>query len=249
MSQLVTSLEIEQYKIYKRNGYYLCMSDIESNNYQLFIGFANKDLNSLSKEEIIAEIRRISDLINMINKSGLFVLPIINPYELEQAAMENDDRLFYEIMSKKIQPITNDIYTLLRSENKKIDSVIRMIKQTDADRKLIDWMDMKLMESGVDYIEDIEYEKLKVQNKQEPNKVQQEVYTQNPQENNSYAIPPIDRSYEETMSQTKSNQLARRLVKPNEHRRPSGFSNFGFIMIVLSISILLGIGFGYLVIK
>lgn len=240
-------LTIEQYKIYKRDGYYLCISNLDCDNYQLFIGFTDKDFNSLTKEQIVSEIRKVSDLVKSINQSGIYVLPVISPSELEQAARENDDKLFYRIMSEKIQPITREIYEILNGQNKSIESMIRMIKQTDNDRKFIDWMDMKLMETGIDYVEDIEYLKLREMAQNKNIETSTDVY--GGARNNSSGIPPIDRSYENTQVQTNSNQLVRKLVKPTNQHISSGFSNIGFIVIVLTMALIVGIWISYLFIK
>ncbi|MBQ2873476.1 MAG: hypothetical protein IJE89_05705 [Bacilli bacterium] len=242
MGEEYIKLSTEQYTIYKNNGYYLCISDLQQDSYDLIIGFSDKDISTLSKEEIINEIRKIGDLINSLNQKGIYVLPIISPYELEQAALENDDRLFNQIMVTKIKPITRDIYERLSRQNKNLEAVIKMIKQTDADRKFIDWLDMKLMTTSFDYIDDIEYKKLKEALKE---KEVNETYIQTASQYSFQGIPPIDRTYE---NQTKNNRLVKRLVKPNTPTSP-GFSNISFITITLTIALILGIGISYLIIK
>lgn len=244
MGEELTALIDKQYKIFRNNGYFLCISDLEQNDYELIIGFPEKDLNNLSKEEIINEIRKISDLVNSINQNGIYVLPIMSPDELEHAALENDDRIFNQIMITKIQPITRDVYERLTRHNKNLNPVIKMIKQKDADRKFIDWLDMKLMTTSFDYIDDIEYEKLKEQSKE---KEANESYVKTMTQHNTQGIVPIDRTYENTPEQTKNNQLVKRLVKPNQ--QSPGFSTIGFVAIILAVALVLGIGISYLIIK
>lgn len=250
MGEEFIKFSLDSYTVYANNGYYMCISDLDNDNYQLFIGFTEKDLNSLPKEEIIMEIRKISQLINSVNSSGIYVLPVISPLELEQAASENDDKKFNDLMTQKIQPITNEIYTRLKSKNKNLHYVINMVKQNDTDRKFIDWLDMKLMRDGIDYIQDIEYEKLKENYQRNQKVVSLDREVALAQDNvHTSGIKPIDRTYENIEAPSKSNQLVRRLVKPNQQVNSSGFSNIGFIVIVLTIALVLGIAISYLIIK
>ena len=62
-------------------------------------------------------------------------------------------------------------------------------------------------------------------------------------------ITPINREYEnvDSIDKTKSNQLVRKLTKPNN--TSTGFSNVKFIVLVLLLSLVVGISIGYLIMK
>ena len=137
MKEMNIILSLENYTIYNNNTYYLCIPKENSNFYHVFMGFSNKDLTNLSKEDLITEIRKISDSINAAYKNGIYVLPIISPTKLKEATTENDDREYNKILNNIIQPITYEVYSFLSSQKFRVSQTIKMIKQNDIDKKLI----------------------------------------------------------------------------------------------------------------
>lgn len=239
--------------------YCLCMPNEQVDTYQIFLGFSNKDLSILPKEQIINEVKKISELVNSLNKSGICVLPIISPVELEEAALENDDRKFNEIMVQKIQPITAEIYQILSSQNKKVNQTINMIKQTESDRKFIGWMSMRL---GNNYIREVDFNQLKEEQMRldsQPSQADIDDSRSNQgkepslrsEDNRPFTsgIAPIDRSYENVPTMERKNKLVRvRKMEPPKNVSP-GFSSMKFIIITLLASLVIGIGVGWFLIK
>lgn len=257
---------LKGYSIYKcrhdsAGDYYLCIPNGQIERFQLFIGFADMDLSGLPKEAVIAEVRKISDLIHTVNSNGILMLPDLPVSELEQAARENDDRKYNDILNNRIQPITAEIFKMI-VQNKGLENglsqTINMVKNNDRDKKLAGWMAMKL---GSSFINEVDMEKLREEavemengrKSEQDNKPKNMLEPQNDNtmsQNFSSGIAPIDRSYEQeapVQTQQRQNRLVRKRVKENE--MSPGFGNIKFIIAVLLSSLVVGISVGYLLIK
>ena len=119
------------------------------------MGFATKELQTLNEEELIQEIRRISDSVHIAYPNGIYVLPIINYAFYEEAAKENDNRLYNQLLNKVIQPVTYSVYSLLNNQDMRVSQTIKMIKQNDNDNKFVSWLFLKL---GSTFIKEITFD-------------------------------------------------------------------------------------------
>lgn len=228
MDNMKIILALDNYSIYAYDNYYLCIPNNNSSFYHLFFGFTLLKLDSLTEEELHNEIRKISDSLNYSYNNAIYVLPIINPDILKDASLENDDRLYNKLLKKYIQPITSDIYNMFLSEKKHISQVIKFIKQNDIDSKIIGWISIKL---GSDFIKEITCEDKPV--------------------NENEVIEPIDnnitidykddeiwlKKQEDTISDT---------LKPAVS---FGFSSLGFMIMMISIFIIMGVILVYMIVK
>ena len=259
MGELIANLE--NYSIYKAyndkaGDYYLCVPNNNIVGCQIFLGFNDKELDTLSNDDIISMINDINNMILNINNNSIYVIPNIPLSILKQATLENDDRMYLDILNNKIQPITQDVYNMLIKNginSKKINQVIQIIEKSDYDKKLGGWLSMKL---GDNYIDELDYQKLKElsMNKDNQNTSFSIPITDEPIDsidnnivNIDNDITPINRDYENTNSINKSNQLVRKLTKPNDSS--NGFSNIKFIIATLIFSLVVGISIGYLIMK
>ena len=272
MNEMMASFD--DYSIYKvknksNDVYYLCVPKQDVNSYQLFLGFADKDLSSMQKESVIAEIKSVNDAIQSLNSNAIFALPEIPVAELEQAALENDDRKYNEILVGKIQPITADIYRMLIEANrgtKQMNQTINVVKRNDTDKKFAGWLSMKM---GDRYINEIDYDKMKEEYIQKDSENKTETFekedtamessfeeqsqkdmldqTQEHSLNFSSGIAPINREYDNVPTHDRQNRLVRKLSKPT-HTSP-GFGNIKFIIITLVASLSLGIIIANLLMK
>ena len=129
---------IDNYSIYQNKGYYLCISNFEIDKYQMFIGFSDKDLGLNSNQTIVDEIRKVSDLLFSRSKDGIYVVPVINPSELERVSSINENKVYDEFLNRYILPVTNDVNRNFSANNKHLNDVIGFIKQNDIDKKIID---------------------------------------------------------------------------------------------------------------
>ena len=68
------------------------------------------------KDEVIEEIKGINDMVYSLNNNAIYALPSIDVTELEEAALENDNKRSYNQLFRKVQSMTVDI-------NKKIISI------------------------------------------------------------------------------------------------------------------------------
>ena len=259
MGELIANLE--SYSIYKAyndkaGDYYLCVPNNNIVSCQIFLGFNDMELDSLSNEQIISMINDINSMIMNINNNSMYVIPNISLSILKQATLENDDRMYLDILNNKIQPITSDVYNMLIKNGintKKINQVIQIVEKSDADKKLGGWLSMKL---GDNYINELNYQKLRELSMNKGNTSYSVPITEGPINeidntilNNDTGIAPINREYDnvDSIDKTKSNQLVRKLTKPNNISQ--GFSNVKFIVLVLLLSLVVGVSIGYMIMK
>lgn len=232
MEDMDIILSLEEYSIYKNNYYYLCVPNNEHKFYHVFLGFSLRNLEELSYEKIIIEIRKISDSVYASYKNSIYVLPIINPALLEEVALENDDRGYNKILKKYIQPITFSVYNKLLQKNYRVSQIIKLIKQNDVDKKIVGWLSMKL---GDNFVKEILFE-------------DNDVFTTIPIEVvNSSTIEDISVDYHNDDIWIKNEEK-----KISNSLKPAfspGFSNLSFIILVLTISVGFGIILGYLILK
>lgn len=237
-------LTLDNYSIYKNNGYYLCVSSKPVNNYQMFMGFSFKDLDKMSLDEVISEIKNVSESLFSRSSDVIYVLPIIDPLILERAANINDDKEYNRILNSFILPVTSDVYKKFTNNNKRINDVITMVKQNEFDQKIIHWIDMKLMQGGIDYIQEVDIKFLK--NSRNLNEVAINPIFENPHNIFDFGIAPINREYEQ-FNQNKENKLVKKLVKTDDH--PAGFSSMGFIIMVLGVLLVFSVIIVTLILK
>lgn len=236
MEDMNVILSLNEYSIYKNDNYFLCVPNDEHQFYHVFMGFSLKELNSLSSEELFMEIRKISDSIYAVYKNSVYVLPIIDTTILEEVASENDDRGYNRILKNIIQPITLSVYSKLMMRNVRVSQIIKMIKQNDADKKIVGWMSLKL---GDNFIKEITFEDDAV-NTTTPLEVTSDV-------NYSTSSKVISIDYQENDIWIKKEE-----EKISESLKPAfspGFSSLKFMILVLTVSLVLGVILGYLILK
>ena len=271
MGELIASLEnYSIYKSYVNNdvSYYLCVPNGSMSKCQIVLGFANENLDSLSQDELISKISEVNNMVFNLNNESIYAIPNIDEIEFKNAVLENDNRLYENILNNKIHPITQDIYNMLIKngiKKNKISQIISVIKRTDDDKKFTFWLSMKL---GDNYINEIDYKELLDRYNLKEKNTSIEIDTVNyytlsatPIENidistienntneivNESGIAPVNRDYENTQVIEKENRLVKRLTKPVD--KSPGFSSFKFIIIFMLITIIFGISIGYLLVK
>ena len=236
MDNMDVILSLNEYSIYRNDNYYLCVPNIEQRFYHVFIGFSLKDLNNLSHEKRIIEIRKISDSIFAAYKNCVYILPIIEPAFLEEITSENDDRGYNKFLKNNIQPITLSVYTILMKKNARVSQIIKMIKQNDIDTKLVNWLSLKL---GDTFIKEITFE---------GNEVFTTIPTEVIKDINSNVISEdisIDYQVDNIWNKNEEEKISNSL-KP---AFSPGFSNMKFIILVLSVASIFGGIITYLILK
>lgn len=230
MDNMKIVLALENYSIYFFDTYYLCVPNNNSNFYHLFISFTSLDLKSLDEETVYKEIRKIGDSLSAVYSNFIYVLPVIKPEFLKEASLENDDKLYNKLLKKYIQPITSQVYNNFKLKKKYISPIIKFIKQNDVDKKIIDWISLKL---GYDYVREIVFE----ENVSEQPK---EEYINSPKE-----IITTDHKIDDIWIKKQENTISDTL-KP---AYSFGFSSLGFMLMILGIFLVLGTVIGYMIIK
>ena len=236
MEDMNIVLSLNEYSVYKNNKYFICVPNVEHRFYHVFLGFSLKDLENLSHEKLVIEIRKISDSIFSVYKNSVYVLPIIEPTLLKEIASENDDFGYNKILKNIIQPITLSVYSMLMKKNARVSQIIKMIKQNDIDKKIVDWMSLKL---GDNFIKEISYE-------------ESEMFSTIPVEIYDNSNSTIDTKDVSIDYQEDSIWIKKEEDKISDSLKPvfsPGFSNLSFMIMILVISSVFGIILGYLILK
>jgi len=165
---------------------------------------------------------------DIIFPNGILVLPCIKDTVIEEAAYENDRRLYTKLFNK-IHAITNDVYNKFTENNIKLKEKIFFIKQNDNDSKFIDWLEINM--NG--FIESIDCKKKQIYFVNDTNQDDDSSITNNNNNTNSNG-----NDYNNV-----------KIKKLTSKKKNSGFSTFSFIIFVLITSIFLGINIASLFIK
>lgn len=242
----------DNYSIYQNNGYYMCISNKDIIDYQMFIGFSSQELGLVSNNSIVDEIRKISDLLFLRTNDAIYIVPVINPNELERVASVNEDKEYERFLNKYILPITSDIKRKMAANNKNLNDLIGIIKQNDIDKKIIAGIDIYVtMEAlknnisldSVDFIKEVDVDVLRKMN----GIVDVEFVETNDnifQEETS-SVSLVEQ--QDLPVQKKENVNVKKLVRPSNGL--PGFSNMNFIIMVIGISTLLFGGIIYLLFR
>lgn len=243
---------IYQFQNKNAYNYFLAIPDNYVRNYQMFIGFPKKELKDLPKKDIISEIDEIKKMITYLNQDGIYLLPDIPLNELEEAAKENDGKKYNKILYEKINPMIQEAYQTLSSyktAEKTINQVIVFVKQTESDRKFVDWFEMNMP----NFIHGITYEEIKKYYYQQ---LSQQIGAQEIEKERIFEDPTKEtdkqinqrRHDEHELTHSKSNVKVRKLVRktgPNNY----GFGNIFKMLILLSVIIGLSIFIGNFILK
>ena len=207
------------YELYSPKGikYYLCMSNNDVNDYTFYVGFPTKDVNYQAAYEIKNEITMIFDMLYQLNPGSVYLFCEIDYQRLEEAANDNDN-LLYNLLLNDVHDITKDAYALFNEVN--VEQTLYFIKQSNADTKFINWIDLKL-DGFIDIIK-INDIKRKINKLKDDNTV--EITFSNNQQ-----ITNLDNN----------------IVKAPSY----GFMNITFIGSILLLSIVLGIYIAIILIK
>lgn len=243
----------DNYSIYQNKGYYMCLSNQDVSDYQMFISFSGKDLGLASNQTIVDEIKKISELLFLRTNDAIYVVPVINPNELERVASINEDKEYDKFLRKYILPITIDIKEKITANDKHINDLIGIIKQRDIDKKIIAGIDMVIAKEivrntgsleNVNYIREVDVDVLKKMNG--INDVEFVETNDNIFHEQPTSIAPVIQQ-QDLPTQSKEMVKVRKLVKPNNGL--PGFSNMNFIIMIIGISTLLFGGIIYLLLR
>ena len=228
----------KNYSIYQidNNGlsYFLSIPNSDHDSYELFLGFPKDDIDTLSDGEITSDIKEVSDLINTFDNEGIYLFCPLPFNDMLEAAHDNDN-LLYERLLSRLHMITRDCYNVINENNNvTINKNITIVKRSEFDKKFTNWLEIRL--NG--YINGINYSSL-LKNYENSlfNNTNGAIFSDN-DGNSSFGSRTNG-----TDSKVSSNVKTKKLIKPGKH----GYTSF--TLIILLMSIFMGIGIGYLLIK
>lgn len=234
------------------NLYHLYLKDLtefiistpnnDFNKYKLLIYFDNlnfKNENIDTDELITGRLVKKMDIIYSQSPNSICVIPTISKKEFNDINQENDDRPYNKLL-KDLDKIVNYAYwsiknNLIFEDTMHIDPQIGIIKQTEGDIKFIWWLELR------------------------GNKKYKQVVIESPKQKEITEKPSLENLQKITITPVTQNVLVKsppRRQTMKRTRKPkgdgihsTGYSNMAFIIMVLTISLLMGIGLAVLILK
>ena len=234
----INGYSIYQFGNVNAYNYYLAIPNEYNSTYQLFIGFPQKEFKYTKKEDIIKEIDDIKKMVSAMNKDGIYVLPDIPLEKLKDAAKENDNKKFSQLLNNTIQPIISDIYLRIKSydnASRTVDQLIYFVKQSESDTKFVQWLEINLPNfvKGISYNEIKKYYYANLNDDKEKN-----------MDLDKTMVISREQLFENTVKadeqqQSLNKSKKRVLVRPDTNRY--GFGNIPLLIIILTTVSILGI--------
>ena len=209
----------------KVNTCYICFPANYHEKYQLVIDFPEEYYKSLRDEEMIHEIKNICDKIYSNNNNYVYILTNVTTYDLAEAENDNDSPLYNHIFKKIgicISMMLKQYHSIL------VDETIYVNVQTNDDEKLIQWLEIHAPM----------YQRLNIDSS-----LNKEINNDDTGWTTMGGIVNGGVSIEASNSVNKPK--AKKLALPNKH----GFLNITFIITIILISIVIGVGLAYIIMK
>lgn len=224
----------DNYKVYqcsneKMGFYYLCVPNQIVEIYQLYVGFPKSNLMNCSKDEVINEIKNVYDHIYKKYNASLYALPNIDSREINEAASENDHKLYANLFDK-IQSMTADINNIMNKNKNKLNQVISFVKENESETKFVDWLEIKLPK----FIQGVNISRKKKVNNTSTDTL------------DSVSVNSSKSVVMDTPVITNNNVKTKKLTPKG---KTTGFSSLSILTLILSISLVVGIAISYLMIK
>ena len=222
----LTNSKYTIYEFQDDTKYYLSIPKEKQEDYQIFVSFPNKDIDSLKPEDKEQEIRSINDMLIKTEPNAIYLLCCLSKNEIEEFASYNDSSSsFYKRLQHKVLKTLSKTFDNLK--NITYIFPVCLIKQNEFDSKLIDLLEI----NAGSYLKSIKLTDIK----------------QNYYDlifNETMAFQPIDpTSGGPTIS--KDNVKVKKLIPPSK----KGFTTIYNISLTILLSLIIGIGIAYLLIK
>lgn len=224
---------------YGINEYYLYIPNTNDNRCSLYINFANeKDSNY--KNNIAQEINEIINRLN--NKSIVYAIPILPDHLSIDENNINDDKLYTEIANSLIS-ISSDVFNhMIVNEHKEMEQCVHLVTKTISDKNFVYWLNSSHIVKNPQFAKlfktfNLQKEISITNNDELPKLYEDSEFTGN--SGNSLSGGSSSNSYEVGKPKVKV------LISPSKH----GFSSITFLSLIISLSLVLGIGIAYILIK
>ena len=215
--------------------------NIDFKKYKMLIFFDNlnfKTQNIDTDEAITGKIAEKIDKIYEQIPNAICIIPAISKKDFDEANEINDDKP-YTKLRKSLDEFVNYAYwsvkkNLIFEDTMNVDSQIGIIKQTEEDIKFIWWLEL----AGNKKYKQVIIEKPK---KKEVKPIQE----------NEASIKPIAPVPTPPPNSSPSRRKTiRRTGRPKgDGVHSTGYSNMAFVIMVLTISLLMGMGLALLILK
>ena len=212
------------------------------NQYKLLLHFSDKKYKSENIDTDELAVQDLSDKMDKVyteTSNAICIIPTILKKEFDEVIAENDDRLYKKLI-QKLDKIVNYAYWSIRNglifeDTMKVDDHVYIVKQSDEDIKLFWWLELH----GNNKYKQITIGKPKVPNRKD-----------NSQEELFKVVPdPITPTVTTGPPPRRHNMRRTRSKPKGDGVHSTGYSNMAFIILVLLISTMMGLGLAVLILK
>ena len=138
------------YEMYTEDAktYYMCIANYETNKFETVLDFPEEYFMTLRNEEKIEEIKKTCDSLYDGTIPYLYILPNVTTYDISEAEEINDNHA-YQVLLRRLQKYTYNIYKNITNNNSniEIDQTIKLIIDTETDKKFLDFLDINGLNS------------------------------------------------------------------------------------------------------
>lgn len=222
------------------SGYFICLPKEEYDNYSLCIGFPSTELDYSSKDSIINEIDKKIARLNTGNI--IYVLPVIDKNLLLDENSINDDKLYKELIKALISLAGEVFEEMINHYHKMMEQGMYLVIDTEFEDKFFDWLSFNFM------INNSKYKDMFWKATIKSNKIIENPLGMGLDDNNSDGSGNMlsggnqDLGYDKSMPKVK---VKKNPILSTKH----GFSNIWILGLIIIFSLVIGIGFSYLVLN
>ena len=204
------------------NNYYICIPNNDKEGYSLYIEFPNKSINYEDKTSILEMMNNEREKIN--DDKAIYVLPVIPEELIIKEDNVNDDKVYLELVNT-IEEICDDVFGNMIQENTPMDQSVHLITDSRYEEDFVDWI-------NIIYVE---------------NKPQMKGIFQKERKN-------IDKNYDATTTNDEENHIEQEISKPKvrvleKPKNNNGFSRIQALVITIILSLIVGIGIAYYMVR
>lgn len=214
--------------------YYICIPN-SINKCSICIKLSSNSSNLNEKESIINEFNKL--LLNDNNDSIIYIIPVLPNNLVLNEFNIGDDKLYNELINSIIS-ICNDVFNIMIKNNVLIEQCIYFMISSEYDKSFFDWVDGTFAPSNSAYRNLFQSVNMKTSLKNTDNSIMFDDTTTGGNSGNSLSGGEQAPTYG-------NKPKVKILIPTGKH----GFSNIYSLFLIIVLSLIVGIGFAYVIIK
>ena len=216
----------------------------DSKKYKIIIYFNNINFKSENIDPGDLITPKISTNIAKIyedNPNAICIIPSMSKREFNDILAENDDRSYKRLLDQLDKTINYAYWSikenLIFTDTLDIEERINIVKQSEEDVKFFWWLELNKAKTNQKIYQQITIEK-----------PQMELFIPGVADNKKEV--PVETKQEEVKTLPRRQTMTRTKKRPKgDGIHSTGYSNMAFMIMVLSISLLMGLGLAILILK